>query len=350
MSSPTPTLDRPFRRIIAAAAATAVLTFTGAAFIGVGIVASSPPALAHGGDFAHEGPNRTPAGPPQSSTSRYMSTVDESRLYGLGCLDGRAIYLGVQPLDSLVILDFGMPVQRGQRFGASLFEDFVATHRIRRATVAYAQGWLSCIGERTPAHLELAIGTSNYGSEVTYQHGRAWAHMVNRADAVIREAGADPWVRITGANDIETGWAGPSDSKAWVKGYASEALLPYYNYGAAGGCPPYGTCNGGWSVDDVWFVAWGMGKGLMVPEIYANSGANAEQWYQLSLYGALEHGKPIRFAGVMTQLASCIDVSDPCEGVSNSPSEGWQQLWHALNADSRTASGLRFLTDISWRN
>ena len=333
---------------MAAAAAVSILTFGAAALAGVGIVASGKPALAHTGKFRHADPKYLPAGPPGASVSRYMTTTRPKPLFSMGCVDGRKIYLGAMPPDSLIILAFGMPVHRAHRYGASVFEGFASTHKIRRGVLAYARGWMACVGDRTPAHLELAIGTSNYGSDVTFRHGRAWAHMVNRANALLHADGRGIRIRITGANDIETGWAGPTASKAWVRGYASEARFPYYNFGAAGGCPPYGTCNGGWTVEDVWFVAWGRGKALMVPEIYANTGANAEQWYRISRYGMRYHGKELRFAGVMTQLRSCLQVADPCIGISNTPEAGWQQLWHALNADRRTAQGIRFLTDIAW--
>jgi hypothetical protein len=235
------------------------------------------------------------------------------------------------------------------RWGASLFGRFRRTYRIRHGAQAYARGYVDCLGHR-PGHLELGMGTTNYGSHVGFRHGRAWARMVNRANAWARERRIRWRVHFAGANDIETGWRGPRVTRQWIRGYAEVARSPYYNFGAAGGCPPYGSCIGDWTTRDVWYAAWGSGVARPVPEIYANSGVNAEQWYRLSLYSVRHHGKPIHFAGVMTQKRSCLDERDPCWGISNHPKAGWHQFSHALNRDRRTAQRLRFVTDITWRN
>ena len=157
-------------------------------------------------------------------------------------------------------------------------------------------------------------------------------------------------VHADGANDIEPGWRGPDVTRFWIHGYASVAKAPYYFYGGAGGCPPYGYCVGDWTMEDIWYAAWGSGVALPLPEIYANTGANAEQWYQLSLYSYLHHGRRMDIVGAMTQIQSCRDTHDPCRGISNRPNGGWSQLWMALNRDPRTAQPLRFVTDIAWRN
>ena len=87
-----------------------------------------------------------------------------------------------------------------------------------------------------------------------------------------------------------------------------------------------------------------------LPEIYAKTGSNAEQWYHLALYSVLAHGRRMEFAGSMSQLQSCWDHHDSCRGIRNTPRRSWSQLWRALNSDPRTAQPLRYSTNISWRN
>jgi hypothetical protein len=279
-----------------------------------------------------------------------MSTVDRSRLAEIGCGLGRRARAGSESPDALVVLDFGMPMHHKGRFGSSLFGGpFRNMLFIAGAVESYAAGYVRC-SRGAGTHLELAAGTSNFGPFVTYKHGRLWGAMVNRANAWLRERWLAKRVHIAGADDIEPGWDGPAVTRQWIRGYASIANSPYYDYGGAAGCPPYSHCIGNWTMEDVWYAAWGSGVALPLPEIYANTGVNAEQWYRLSLYGYQHHGKRMVIAGVMTQIQSCRDSHDRCRGMSNHPGAGWSQLWLALNRDPRTAQRLRFLTDIAWKN
>ncbi|MDP9341793.1 MAG: hypothetical protein M3Q23_06750 [Actinomycetota bacterium] len=276
--------------------------------------------------------------------------MDRSHLAALGCGLGQRARAGSESPDAVVVLDFGMPMHHKGRFGASLFDGvFRNTLFIASAVESYAAGFVRC-SRGSNAHLELAAGTSNYGPDVSYKHGRLWGAMVNRANAWLRERWLAKRVHVAGANDIEPGWDGPGITREWIHSYASIANSPYYYYGGAAGCPPYAQCIGGWTMEDVWYAAWGSGVAVPLPEIYANSGANAAQWYTLSLYSYQHHGKRMDIAGAMTQIQSCRDSHDNCRGMSNHPAAGWSQLWLALNKDSRTAQPLRFLTDIAWRN
>ena len=279
-----------------------------------------------------------------------MSTVSLSHLSRLGCVLGRAAKAGAASQDALVVLDFGMPMHHKGRFGASVFDGgFRTTNQIAGAVQAYAAGYVRC-SQGSNAHLELAAGTSNYGRDVTFKHGQMWGAMVNHVNGWLEAHWLAKRVHADGANDIEPGWRGPDVTRFWIRGYASVARSPYYFYGGAGGCPPYGYCLGDWTLEDIWYAAWGSGVAVPLPEIYANSGANAEQWHNLSLYSYLHHGQRMEIGGVMTQIQSCRDTHDPCRGISNLPNAGWSQLWMALNQDPRTAQPLRFLTDIAWKN
>jgi len=289
------------------------------------------------------------AGAPEATWSRYMTTVDQLRMRRLGCDLGQRVRGGHEPDDSLVVLAFGMPMHHKGRFGASLFGHFANSRKIGGAAVAFGRGFGECLGE-SPGHLTLSIGTSNYGRDVTYRHGRIWGSMVNRANGILRSWGLADTVSVHGGNDIEPGWRGPKATRRWIRGYKSVTSTPYFNFGGAGGCPPAGYCEGDWTIEDIWYAAWGSGVAIPLPEIYSPTGTNAEQWYRLSLWSYKTHGERMDIAGAMSQRQSCWDTHDRCFGIRNPPNRSWSQLWHALNKDPRTAQPLRFSTNISWRN
>lgn len=249
--------------------------------------------------------------------------------------------------DALVVLAFGRPMRDHGRWGASLFgAGFRTVTAIQRAGQAYARGFAGC--SRTSTRLEVALGTSNYGSAVGFQHGRSWAGMVNRANEWVDENGLGRSVRFAGASDIELGWNGPGVSRQWVRGYDAVTLWPFYNYGDAAACPPRGNCLGVWTPEDVWFVSWGAASAWPLPQVYTGSGIMAEQWYRLSLYSYRRHGSRMTIAGALSQRQACRQSNDPCRGINNTPIRAWRQLQRWLNRDPRTAQDLRWLSDLRW--
>jgi hypothetical protein len=170
------------------------------------------------------------------------------------------------------------------------------------------------------------------------------------------EAEAPPEVQgrlaVFGGNDIEMSWNTPALTKAWVEGYALATSRPFINFGTCDGCPTTGNPtqqpNNGWTVEDVWQVN-GPAYVIPFPEIYLRNGVNADQWYRMSLYGALNKGGKLNFGGLLTQWQACQDRGT-CNATDNTPQQGWQQLQSALNADPRTAMPLLPPSDITWQN
>jgi hypothetical protein len=289
------------------------------------------------------------ASPPQWSYSRYMANTDQQRHWDLGCALGDAVSKGLRPLSAVVILDYGSPQKSGSTQGASLFgAGFRSTATIRHAAEQYGAGYHACVGSTAGANLVVAVGTSTYGSNVTSAHGTAWANMVNAANTTWQGNGVSAHAYAIGADDIEPPWGGPSLARSWVGGYDAVNRWSLYDYGGAAGCPPYGDCYGAWTQEDVWYVSWGAPPSFPLPEIYAESGANAQQWYLLSLYGVQHHGGSMGIKGAASQFQACVDVGDDCAGVKNTPGQAWTHLWNALNADSRTAQPLPYSTDFTW--
>jgi hypothetical protein len=292
-----------------------------------------------------------------TSTSRYVSTINPQAHYSMGCESGRNRESGT------IILDFGQPQPVGFGYGTLIFDysTLASTSQIAEASKSFLSGFADCAPEA--ATLSLAIGTSNFRGATNFDHGAAWARMVNGLSTWLDNsplfAGEESGERFAflGANDIEPSWNTLTATRNWVQGYASAALHPYLNYGSCDGCPsaqfPTWTPNNGWSLDDIWFVSQGALIARPFPEIYAANGIHARQWQWASLYAQQQKGERMDFAGVLTQWQACqqtAPVQCKDDGLDNTPQQGWQLLQEALNRDARTAQPLPPPSDISWRS
>lgn len=311
------------------------------------------------------GPTRTPTpivkptatptpggGPPPASTSRYMATVSTTTLNNEGCSQAGQ--------NGVVILDFGQPWAQNGGYGSLLFDannTFVTTAQVQSAAEAWLTGYWKC-GSTATVHL--AIGTSNYGPDVTATLGQKWAQMVNNVGAWIASSGYASRESINGADDMEPSWNSATSTRSWADGYANGANgqpganFPYDNYGSCDGCPSKytpGPPNNGWSEEDVWYVASGNKEAQSVPEIYYNAppgtDVDASEWEYVSQYGYSNHGTPVRFAADLTQYAAC---NGGCNPPSDTPAQGWTQLQNEMNSDPHTAARLPAATDITWAN
>ena len=300
-------------------------------------------------------PPPNPRVPPPWSTSYYMKTISSTTLYNLGCIHGtRDRNLpGVQ--DSVVVLDFGKTKQIGAEYGVKLFGSvtYATSAQIGESVKHFGRGYVECSGSDMNSHVRIGIGTNNYNveSSVTYEHGQAWARMVNDVNNWFIAAGYFSRVDAVGASDMELGWNSAAVTRRWVDGYDSSNQYALYNFGDAASCPaesyPYLTCASGWTQDDVWYISYGVGSAFPLPLIYADNGINAEQWYLLSVYAYTHHGKAFDIKGAFTEWQACQQAGG-CGSLDNTPEEGWLFLWDHLNGDPRTKQILRWSTDIKW--
>ncbi|KEO82903.1 hypothetical protein [Tumebacillus flagellatus] len=288
------------------------------------------------------------ASAPPSTLSHYVTYTDTNTFYNMGCSLGTKDKNAGLTYDNIVVLDFGQPLVSGGVQGMSTFGNgFISMAGVTSAVENYAKGFYTCTGSN-PSTVRIVAGTSNYGSYVTSAHGAALAVAVNNANSWLSSQGYSNWISAAGGCDMETSWNSASTTKAWANGYNGSHQYGLYNYGDAGGCPKSqgGTCNNGWTQGDVYYVTWGVPAGFALPEIYNTTGTNATQWQQISLWGYLNDSQgKITFSGAMTQYNACAGT---CSGTDNTPSAGWTQLYNAVNSDSRTASSVRWSTDISW--
>jgi hypothetical protein len=288
---------------------------------------------------------------PMRSISRYVSTTNTARWYDLGCQYANAVRAGTRPFNSLVVLAFGAPRYNGINYGTLAFDNaFRSTAQIRGAAYNFGYGFYVCTGPIN-ATLDIGIGTSNNGSSVTYDHGRAWAQMVNATvNQFIDNCCIISQVIASGAIDAELGWSGPTATRAWVNGYESANQQWLYNFGDAAGCPPYGSCQGGWTTADVYYISWGNPSSWAVPQIYNETAAQARQWQRISLHAYKQTGFIMDFLGSMAQWQACQDKNLPCSGLNNTAGTAWTQLRNELNRDWRTGDRPDYSTDISWSN
>ena len=250
-------------------------------------------------------------------------------------------------------------------FGTRLFITAarVSLNQIALSAEKFGEGYFICTGKDTVSRVKIAIGTNNYEYEGctncshNYNHGAAFAKMVNSVNAWFLEKSYTSQVSAAGANDLELSWNTYTRTKSWLDGYDSANQYELYNFGAVPGCPyfasPGAQCGSYpilWSKEEVWFVIYGSRPVYPLPEIYSNNGVNAQQWYLMSVYSYTAHGLAIEFPGLMTQSLSCVNNSDPeCDFLNNTPLDGWTQLQALLNGDPRTAFPIRLVTDIKYQ-
>jgi hypothetical protein len=272
---------------------------------------------------------------PAATTSRYLKTTDQNTLDSEGCQQTNE--------SGVIVLAFGQPWFDGTNYGTTIFgsNTFRSVSTIETAVKEWLNGYWVCGGSGV---VSLAIGTSNYRGSTTYGHGQAWAQMVNRIENwIVSPPSWGSRESVHGADDIELDWNSVSNSRAWIQGY-SDVGGTYYDTGDAAGCPPFGGCDNGWTLEDVWYKSWGALPAYPVPEIYNTDGSTAQEWYQVSLYGYTHHGGAVPILATLTQWAA---AGNCC---TNQPAQGWQQMYDALNSDSRTANYIQYSTDITWAN
>ncbi len=309
----------------------------------------------------------------QLNSSLYMQTVSPTASYNLGCQMGtRDLNLpGTQ--NSLAILDYGQGWAENGVWGVWNFSwAFIPASQVGSSAREFARGYYNCTASDTASRLTLAIGTNNFGAygcegseeckdplvraERAAAHGQVWAQLVADTQQWVTNQGLGSQVSIVGANDIEQTWNKPVVARAWVNAYQAnnQGIHIFYNYGSCTNCPtrlnPALQPPNDWTLEDLWYVSYGLPSAWPVPEIYNNNGVNARQWAYLSYYAVTQHGAPIHFPALMTQWQACQQVADAeCETLDNTPQESHNQLlselayWPATRQES-----LGWVTDICW--
>jgi len=346
-------------------------------------------------------PTLTAPPAPPAALSRYMSTANidstnYNELYNLGrkrggCDDSPT---PARP-NSFLILAFGYPwdnhtpTSAASSYGVGLYGSGRVTVRLdvlESNLFGFVRGYYNCVSIHNPSAsltVGLGINSSDDPSWLTFEHGRQWAQMVYRLNN--QHAAWQSTIKVVGAADFEPDWKHVASVRQWAEGYASVTSSQYYFYGACSGCPavtrdasgnyianytPVLVAESDWTMDDVWYLAYGIRPAYPLPEIYETSGVHARQWQNIVLWAATctlipytsQLCEPQRrgvnrymyFSGVMTQHQACIDIgyAPSCYPLLfNEPPAGWGQLWQALNDPNTPLThqgALKWSTDISW--
>lgn len=276
----------------------------------------------------------TPRRLPRATPSFYIHSPLPQVLYAKGCRAGQNRAFGI------VVLAFGKQSYDGHSYGTLTFSNrFTSNAEITRGMKAFARGYVSCLPRGSRAHIVLARGTSNFYPSVpsTYGSGWKWARETVAFARYLRSSGLDRRIASAAAIDAEPAW-NPSfiRTRDFFRGY--RAYAPghvLYNYGSLDG-----GVGAIWNARQVWYVTGGMKYVRALPEIYYP--VMARQWARMSRLAVERFGRPIPFAGLMTQhKARC--------GCGFRPKEAHQALVLALREHPRTwVRRLPALTNIKW--
>lgn len=239
------------------------------------------------------------------------------------------------------MLAFGKPYYNGHAYGTLTFSGRFASNRaITTAMKTFARAYVRCLPRRSRAHIMLARGTSNYDPAVPslYKAGRKWARETVALARFLRPSGLGRRVRTAAAIDAEPAWnPGFKKTRDFFRGYRA--------YGPGHALYNYGSLDGGvgkiWNARQVWYVTSGMRYARALPEIYYPE--MARQWARMSRIAVRRYGRPLRFAGLMTQHA------DGCS-CGYRPAKAHEALVRALSRHPQTrVRGLPTVTNIRWR-
>jgi uncharacterized delta-60 repeat protein len=232
-----------------------------------------------------------------------------------------------------MVLDFGGARAYGNgSFGAAVNNaTFPANNlQIKNALKTAAEAYAAC-HKRGQAKIIYAV-TNHFKSKSSatdaHRIGRHQAATVKQVWRYVQKRGYYPAERAGVGGDIETGYWGPSYSKAMVNGAKAVWDRGYLDFGTAGGCPPHPRglsaprghrCFNDWTLDDVAHVA-NSGGGDPAPEVYYRGDKahfdQAAQWANVARRWNGGHATPFRFYG----------ATGSTEFSALTPGESWARL------------------------
>lgn len=305
---------------------------------------------------------------PLTATSWYQDSVSTTLMDSKGCNTADNIDAGNDPTQGIVIFSYGNPVKfSSTQWGASAFgSPDVTTGQIRDAIEAWAAGFNRCLGSLVRPYTDfivMASTTNNFPGSWTSSdvsgHAQQWANMAKNINTYIVNQGWSNVVTAAAAIDMEMGWAGPTLSRSWADAYSGvTSRRPYYNFGDAAGCQTFsagsetscGTASyPGWGSNDVYYISWQASAAYPFPQIYNESGTNAEQWVMINKW-ALDNSKSLMgIRGPLSQDQACNQVGG-CSGIHNTPTQAWTQMVNKMDAKPATIVNMLYSSDIKWQN
>jgi hypothetical protein len=257
--------------------------------------------------------------------------------------------------NGLIVLDFGSPCYLPADpsvYGVEMF--FQPTCISDASLTPMVENWISGYEAQNPnssVNLTLALGTSNSYNGVDPNYALTAAQMTASGQdwyqdlvGAISVQGLPSPLTVWGGDDMEqssdNNWSQGAPTVAWVQGFG--AASPSHStcqLGQSGYLADYGDdilggtgAEDGWTVTQVYDVAWGMPAACAEPEIYFSD--MATEWEALNQWAAGSGLSPISFSGVMTEV----------ESGTLSP----YMAWSALESDSGQSPQIPSITTIAW--
>lgn len=294
------------------------------------------------------------AQPADYTTSYYIKTSSTSDLYSLGYNLGQRDYNKSGTQTNVVVLFFGAQKKDSSgNWGASLWGTFQTNAQVAALATQFARGYYVGTNTDHASTTTIILSTNNSGSLITAEAGQQWAKMVLAAKS--SAASYSSQTIILGGNDMEIGWSTAAKTRDWISGYTGvTGRTLYYDTGDAAGCPTSGTyttstkCSSTntWSIDDVFYKAYGAPPALPLPQIYTTNGSQAAQWYRISLYGYNNKSKVILFKGTLSQYQACQQTKSCGTSTNNTAAQAYNSLSNLLNGNSITAQTMPYATDV----
>lgn len=273
---------------------------------------------------------------PTTDWSFYITTSDINTIKTLGCNQGHFDAGFSSPINSLVVLDFGVQNSTGTGMTMVFGHGTLTNSQVENLTYWFSEEYYRCTETDTTSQLYLGEGANDSNpaySDSTYNTlGKDWAQVVQAVQSL--DASYVSQVHVWGANDLEawhysTGQVTSDQGTAWVNGYSSIFPAAYVNYGDAIGCPTSYTsgkgaaCSYGYYQYDYWYYSWGAPPARVTPEIYTTSPNNSGQWTNISLY-ATHYQNGMAFEGPW-------DEND-LNSSTLTASQAWTDFSNALSA------------------
>lgn len=253
---------------------------------------------------------------PPTDPSFYVMGTTAADWYNAGYVQGVSDHNNGN-IDSTMILDFGG--QQSNDNGTiepKTNNVFYSWATVESLAETFGGGYYLGTGPNdTTSILTLAVGTNNSAYWVNSAGGAEFGAAVQAVSNWFTSEGEASQVYTEGGNDMEPGYDSYSPTASWISGWTSSVAILLLNYGSADGCPlsthSNGTCNNGWTQDDIWLVSWGDPPSYAAPEIYIQD--QADQW------GQIRYWKYMQFVGPLDEY--------PLNTNTFNSTQAWTQLW-----------------------
>ena len=298
------------------------------------------------------------AAPVPTSFSYYMKDQTGGTAFAKGCEVGDLAKNAPGTQQLTVVLGFGGPRFVSGTVGASNWDkpDYSSAD-IASIAENFIGGFIYCAATDTTSRVHVGVATSNDSNvNTTAAHGSGWAALVNTVNSYVQSSAWGARATIYGSSDIEPSFnASVANSKAWVTAHVAGTSRAFMPNNSMDGCPTSGTysastgCNApssgapAWTVEDLWQVSSG-GAMAPVPQIY--NGAQAQQWYRMSVYSKSAKGYKTFFKNTMSQQKAC--QQGGCS--TYSPNQSFDALQNLINSNANTALTIEGATDVRWAN